>query len=59
MYITYLFFDFGTRIESLESMIRHPATKDFSDPVQIFTIVSWSLAWLRDTVTRDTYFATY
>ena len=29
--------------ESFESMIRHPAAQDFSDPVQIFTIVSCSL----------------
>ena len=43
MYITCAKIKENVRKESLESMIRHPAIQDFSDPVQIFTIVSRSL----------------
>ena len=40
MYITCAKIRENVRKESLESMIRHPATQDFSDPVLAFTIVS-------------------
>ena len=40
MYITRAKIKENVGKESFESMIRHPATQDFSDPVQIFTIVT-------------------